>query len=104
MGVDKGERAALAAKVDKGGSCLQVLCQAQCGGAGGKQGDGKEVHLCKDFFLRWIWSGVISTGLWHRLYTETVVVFPREWRPVVLVSQVFPAGLSGVILQRHCMQ
>ena len=61
MGVDKGEGTALAAKVDKGRSCLQVLRQTQCGGAGGKQSDRKEVHLCNCLdspFSLWLWSGV----------------------------------------------
>ena len=43
--------AALAAEVDKRRGSLQVLRQAQSGGAGGEQGDRKEVHLCDCFFL-----------------------------------------------------
>ena len=46
MGVDEGEGAALATKVDKRRGGLQVLRQTQCRGAGGQQGDRKEVHLC----------------------------------------------------------
>ena len=45
MGVDKSEGTALAAKVDKRRSCLQVLRQTQRGGAGGEQSDRKEIHL-----------------------------------------------------------
>ena len=62
MGVDKGEGAALAAKVDEGGGGLQVLCQTQSRGAGGEQGDHKEVHLCNclvlfPLLLEWMeWS------------------------------------------------
>ena len=51
MGVNKGEGAALAAKVDEGGGGLQVLRQTQSRGAGGEQGDHKEVHLCNCFVL-----------------------------------------------------
>ena len=61
MGVDKGEGSALATKVDKRRGGLQVLRQTQCGGAGGKQSERKEVHLgnCLDSpFLLWLWSGV----------------------------------------------
>ena len=46
MGVDKGEGSALATKVDERRGGLQVLRQTQRGGAGGQQGEHKEVHLC----------------------------------------------------------
>ena len=52
LGVNKGEGAALASEVDKGRGSLQVLRQAQSGGAGGEQGDRKEVHLC--FLVSWL--------------------------------------------------
>ena len=61
LGVNKGEGAALAAKVDEGGGGLQVLRQTQSRGAGGEQGDHKEVHLCNCLdspFSLCLWSGV----------------------------------------------
>ena len=59
LGVNKGEGAALASQVDKRRGSLQVLRQAQSGGAGGEQGDRKEVHLCDWFlFLGWLSSGL----------------------------------------------
>ena len=87
-GVDKGEGATLAAKVDKRRSCLQVLRQTQCGGAGGKQSDRKEVHLgnCLDSpFLLWLWSGVsgVATGIGFIL---TVWGLPKRVTSSYLVS------------------
>ena len=59
MRVNESEGAALAAQVNKRRSCLEVLCQTQGSGAGGKQGDREEVHLCNcaDRPL-WLWSGL----------------------------------------------
>ena len=58
LGVNKGEGAALASEVDKRRGSLQVLRQAQSGGAGGEQGDHKEVHcLYFSWCLGWLWSG-----------------------------------------------
>ena len=45
MRVNKSEWAALAAKVDKRWSCLQVFGQTQSWGASGQKSDRKEVHL-----------------------------------------------------------
>ena len=106
MGVDKGEGSALAAEVDKGRSCFQVLRQTQCGGAGGKQSDRKEVHLgnCLDspFSLwLWLWSGVsgVATGIGFIL---TVWGLPKRVISSSLVSQVFPRVLGS--LRRRCSE
>ena len=58
LGVDKGEGSALATKVNERRGGLQVLRQAQSGGAGGQQGERKEVHLCNCLWLALIGLGV----------------------------------------------
>ena len=96
--VDKGEGAALAAKVDERRGRLQVLRQSERGGAGGEQGDCKEVHLSDCLGLALLVGFGMDVVEWFEQGCEFDFIqrevawqgLPKRGGSSCLVNQVFP--------------